>query len=242
MHAKALFIFFFILLAQAGWGYAPPPPSFNRPQQSEDISSILKQVRTNLMDLKNEVKNHEVEIRMFEERLHNQENANEQMRQQLSDDFQSQKDFNRATLINLQSKIEGLDKRLANTENQLMNLNQASNSLMNDLRQNVSQINDSVILLGQYKQKMSDLENKINLQNQQITNLEVALQSLVEFIQIKDTPTVSSPSSTATVYKVQSGDTLEKIARNHKITIQQLKDYNQLTNDRIMVGQVLKIP
>ncbi|HYF97548.1 MAG TPA: LysM peptidoglycan-binding domain-containing protein [Coxiellaceae bacterium] len=242
MHAKKFFTLFFILLMQVGEGYIPPPPAFNRPPQNEDIQSILKQLRTNVMDLKNEVRNHETEIRMFEERLHNQENANEHMRQQLSDDFQTQKDFSRATLVNLQSKIDGLEKRLANAESQFTSLNQTSNSLKSDLRQNVSQINDAAVLLSQYKQKMQDLENQLNLQNQHIANLEVALQSLVEIIQIKDTPS-SSPSSTGTTtYKVQPGDTLEKIARNHKVTIQQLKDYNQLNNDRIIVGQTLKIP
>jgi LysM repeat protein len=45
-----------------------------------------------------------------------------------------------------------------------------------------------------------------------------------------------------TIYEVKSGDTLTKIASDFKTTIKALRSANNLTTDRIKVGQKLKIP
>ncbi|MBQ7026112.1 MAG: LysM peptidoglycan-binding domain-containing protein, partial [Peptococcaceae bacterium] len=46
----------------------------------------------------------------------------------------------------------------------------------------------------------------------------------------------------AAAYQVQSGDTLYKIAANHKITVEELKRANNLKNSTIRTGEVLQIP
>lgn len=46
----------------------------------------------------------------------------------------------------------------------------------------------------------------------------------------------------AASYQVQSGDTLYKIAGNHKITVEELKQANNLTSSVIRTGQILEIP
>jgi peptidoglycan endopeptidase LytE len=43
-------------------------------------------------------------------------------------------------------------------------------------------------------------------------------------------------------YVVRSGDTLTKIARNHGVTLAQLRAANNLKTTRVLVGQKLKIP
>jgi N-acetylmuramoyl-L-alanine amidase len=43
-------------------------------------------------------------------------------------------------------------------------------------------------------------------------------------------------------YKVKSGDTLSQIAVNHGLSTSRLRRFNHLKNDRIRVGQVIKIP
>ncbi|MGE7672142.1 LysM peptidoglycan-binding domain-containing protein [Lysinibacillus sp. NPDC094403] len=45
----------------------------------------------------------------------------------------------------------------------------------------------------------------------------------------------------AATYTVQKGDTLTKIAQNHKVTIQDIKSWNKLTNDMIYVAQKLEV-
>lgn len=51
-------------------------------------------------------------------------------------------------------------------------------------------------------------------------------------------PVADNPST----YKVKSGDTLTKIAAEHHTTVKALQTANNLTDSRIKVGQVLKLP
>lgn len=45
----------------------------------------------------------------------------------------------------------------------------------------------------------------------------------------------------AATYTVQKGDTLTKIAQNHKVTVQDIKSWNNLKNDMIYVAQKLEV-
>jgi len=48
--------------------------------------------------------------------------------------------------------------------------------------------------------------------------------------------------SSAKKYKIQRGDTLSGIAKNHRVTLSQLKRENRLQTDVVKIGQVLRIP
>ena len=57
-------------------------------------------------------------------------------------------------------------------------------------------------------------------------------------------PAHASPSAgpSAGSYVVKRGDTLDRIARAHRTTVQAIKAANGLTSDRIVVGRSLKMP
>jgi LysM repeat protein len=50
------------------------------------------------------------------------------------------------------------------------------------------------------------------------------------------------PAPEFTLYTVKSGDSLSRIAKNHHTTIKLLSSANNLTSDRLRVGQKLRVP
>jgi LysM repeat protein len=56
------------------------------------------------------------------------------------------------------------------------------------------------------------------------------------------TPAAAESASGEHTYKVQSGDTLTKIAKDHGTTVKAIRAANNLKTDRITVGQSLKVP
>lgn len=56
------------------------------------------------------------------------------------------------------------------------------------------------------------------------------------------TPGTATSAESEGIYVVKSGDTLTSIARKHNTTINALRSVNNLSTDRIVVGQKLKLP
>ena len=54
--------------------------------------------------------------------------------------------------------------------------------------------------------------------------------------------TTPAPSRTETVYVVKSGDSLSVIAQKHGVKVDDIRKANNLTGDKIIVGQKLKVP
>ncbi len=199
----------------------------------EDTAQVLREIRDSLEDLKHEVRNHESEIRMYEEKLSTMESSIDTLRQQMSDSQQVHKDILKETSTNSEMKVNGLDSTVK--------------GMVADLRQLKGHANDSATALGQYKTKLLEMEKIMDAQSQNIENLQAALKSMMDAMQVRSSGTVVANSANAEssgmrTYRVRSGDSLEKIARSQGTTISAIKDANNMVNDKIIVGQNLRIP
>lgn len=191
----------------------------------DEAATATREMRDSLDSIKHEVENHETEIRMFEERVNNQESTIASLRQQVLDANQANKDLLKGNASQVEAKCLGLE---------------ASNrSLIADLGQLRTHANDTVAVLAQYKLKLQDLEKTVVMQNQNLDNLQAALKSITEVLQAKDG--IASASSEKS-HRIKAGDSLEKIARANGTSVKAIKELNNLTSDRIIVGQTIQLP
>ena len=200
----------------------------------EDNTQILRELRDTIEDMRHEVRNHESEIRMYEEKLSTMDSSIDTLRQQLADAHQANKDVLKETSTNSEIKVTSLDTTVK--------------GMVADLRQLKGHANDSATALGQYKTKLLEMEKIMDAQSQNIESLQAALKSMMDAMQVRGgggssggSAAVESSNGSRT-YRVRSGDSLDKIARSQGTTITAIKEANSLVNDRIIVGQNLRMP
>ncbi len=197
----------------------PNPPI---PPQNQESAS-LRSLKENMDAMRHGQSNHENEIRVFSEKFESIETIIDSLRSQLRDSTRAHKDHLHASSQDLESKIADLE------------LLTKSASL--DLHQLKEHANESSSVLTQYQKRLRDLEKVSEQQAQQINNLQSALKAVTEIL-AKD----SDEPLSSNIYRVKSGDSLEKIAIANKTSIKLLKELNNLSNDRIIINQKLKLP
>lgn len=201
----------------------------NRYSYDEEQANALREVRDTLYEVRHEVRNHEEELRVLDDRLKNYEVIIDSLRDHVQDSTTASKEMVKGASASVEAKVGALEI--------------VSKSLVNDLKQFQTYTTDSSAALAQSKQKIASLEKIIDAQNQNIEHLQSAVQALLEALQINaPLPAVKSATTAAKTYKVKSGDNLEKIAKANGTTIKALRETNQLASDKIREGQTLKIP
>lgn len=208
--------------AIAAPGYTTSPGSV------QDRRPMTQQAPDGLSKLRHELSNHESEIRMMEEKLNNHEETLDNLRQSLLDNGQLHKDLLKDNSSNINSKIDALETK--------------TKGLVADFAVLKTHANESSAILAQYKQRINELDKIAEAQKNQLNHLEAAVRSLMDLLQDSPAEKPLDKSDSTKIYRVQSGDTLEKIARSQKTTIQALRERNNLTQDKIVIGQKLIIP
>ncbi|WMW53316.1 peptidoglycan endopeptidase LytF [Bacillus subtilis] len=110
---------------------------------------------------------------------------------------------------------------------------------------------------GTYKVQLGDslwkIANKVNMSIAELKVLNNLKSDTIYVNQVlktkssgsdtssKDTSSKSNQTSATTKYTVKSGDSLWKIANNYNLTVQQIRNINNLKSDVLYVGQVLKL-
>lgn len=197
----------------------------------EDNSTLIREMRDSIDSLRHEIENHETELRMFQERVDNQETTVSSLRQQVLDANQANKELVKGSSTASEGRIAALET--------------ANKGLIADLQKFKTHANDSTTALAQYKDRIAELEKVIAAQSKNIESLQSAVKSIAEALQaqVKEVPVAADTgASNGKSYRVKAGDTLEKIAKNNGTTLKALKELNNLSNDRIVVGQSLQLP
>lgn len=135
------------------------------------------------------------------------------------------------TIANIKHQgIDQLSQQIQSLEKKWNTLEKTSSAESKELSSLLSHANETTAALTQFKDRIQELEETIVLQNRKFEDLS------------KLKGTLESLALGFKIYKIKSGDSLEKIARLHKTTAEKIKKANHLDQDLIVVGQELKIP
>jgi LysM repeat protein len=76
-----------------------------------------------------------------------------------------------------------------------------------------------------------------------LNSLNTTLLSIGQVLKIPVLPVQEEvPAPNYIEYRIQSGDSLYKIANKYNITVDQLRSYNNLKNDLLSIGQIIRVP
>lgn len=137
----------------------------------------------------------------------------------------------------LEEKLESRDAEpgkgdIAALQRKIALLEKTIDKMNTELRSLMAYANQTTASLTQYRDHIQEIDRKLD----EVGKLRSALT------QISKTYTSPEVASSAKSYRVKSGDSLEKIARKFHVAVEALKQDNQLTSDKIVVGQELTIP
>ena len=199
----------------------------NRYSYEEDKSVVLREILDGLEELRHEVRNHETEIRTFDEKFKNQEDILDSLRQQTADSLKTVKEALKNQTTAVETRLSGHDS--------------TSKGLSSDLR---TQAQDTANILSDYKTRILDLEKSLEVQNRNIDNLQHAVRALADALQTKEGEVFASasPNNSSKSYRVKPGDSLGTIAKQNGTSVKRLKELNNLTGDQIKIGQKLQLP
>jgi LysM repeat protein len=114
--------------------------------------------------------------------------------------------------------------------------------------------NSEKALLEALSKKIDEQNAKIDILSQQILKLEQQVAKVRPGVIIGETPSPAPPHSavaeapkptpqSGNSHVVAKGETLTSIAKMHKVTVDELKKFNRIENERtLQIGQTIQIP
>lgn len=136
----------------------------------------------------------------------------------------------------LEEKVQGkkIETGYSPQVSRIENLEATQKRILDDLKKLGVHANETNHSFNQIHKTIQNVEKELGLQSGKLSEV-VKLKSTLNSIS-------SAIGKGGGVYKVQSGDSLERIARKYNTTVQSLKQANGLNSNTIIVGQELKIP
>ena len=180
-------------------------------------SPELDELRIELDDIKHFLKTTQVELNILDERV----------KKQNSSKAQSQS-AEASTLMHLSSQVSALEKKVTSLE-------KTWEKAAADLRALSTTAAEALTKIQALEQDLFSHEKKLD----EVSKLKGTLTKISSAIGQKAASEVASGSKT---YRVKAGDSLEKIARKNQVSVDALRKTNNLSQDKIVVGQELRIP
>lgn len=199
---------------------------------TRELPANEQPIARTIQSLSHTVQNQDQEIYSLKQKIQNQETVVESMHSEVSALIKAAKESQKSSGAQLDTKLKSMEKNL--------------DKLVSDLKQFKKHANDSSTTISEIQKKLKEQQDVADIQAQQIKDLETALRSLASAMQTKVAPSkaasTSSSSTSSGEYKVKSGDSLEKIAKDNGTTIEAIRKANNLQKDTIYPGQKLVIP
>jgi len=187
-----------------------------------NLEVALNEVRLELADVKHEIHGYQVEIQILEEKIKTLTSS----------------PSGKSPSKEQSSKLDYVSQQVSLLEKKIQLLESTQEKTVSDLHHLTSHANQTSESLLQYKTKIQHIEKDLSEHNSrlnEIRKLASTLSSLSSAIK-------EEKGKGGKTYQIRPGDTLGKIAHEHHTTIEAIKKINQIENDRIIVGQEIKIP
>jgi len=191
-----------------------------------------------LQKMVHNVHNLETELGYLKQKIENQESTIDSLREEVVSLIKATKELNSKSHDVQSERLAKLEKNLE--------------KLTSDMKLFKTHANETAEAIATAQKSLQEQMEHNKLQGKQMQDMESATKSLVKAMQSKLSQAKESfsalgdSSSEASAlnshYRVKSGDTLAKIAKEFKISSQKIKELNGLKSDKITVGQQLLIP
>lgn len=200
------------------------PPSSKANSQD---GLALREMRIELEDLRHKFDSFALEMGLLEEKVDTRIAAVERLKEELREVQQL--------------GSEDVSRKISEFESRVSIARDKQKGMVADIRQLLTHANDTTSSLDQQRKKINtfegDLEKREKRLEGKLSHLKTAVGSLIKLIEDN-----KGNLSSARIYSVQEGDSLERIARKYKTSVDDLKKINSLNSDLIVIGQELKLP
>ena len=177
-------------------------------------------------DLSHRLKNCEIELDMLKNNLQSQEESREKLYKYMEENISSMKRVMKECESNASDPKQKLQKTIQGLQSDFTTLKQHTNQLSTK----VNELNTCLL----------NLKKEVSFQSASLKSIEDAVQLLTKALDPQkesNSPSISKNGK----YKVQSGDTLEKISKKTGVSIKELKEINNLSSSVVRIGQELQL-
>ena len=191
--------------------------------EKHQMELTLHEVQINVDDLRHDLNCFKTDLQIIEGKLKTQENQVESVKQN--------------QIANTILKIDAISEKIKAVESKLSSMDKKQEAEIIDIEKLSFYAKEVNLSLMQYKDKILDLERNVISQNkryEEVNKLKDTLEAIASSLKIS--------SDSFYTYKVKAGDSLKKIAKINKTSVDQIKKSNNLDLDLIVIGQELKIP